>query len=102
MQRYRAAVHVLLSLGARSTEASASRQECGAVCVIGFHNSGTHALVEYVHTFFDVDVYPRMARKKDGILAFDDFILWKHTTPLAPLPLLRRPDVRRCWSPSAT
>ena len=54
---------------------------------MGLHNSGTHALVEHVHAFFDVDMYPRMARKKDGILAFDDLSLWKRTVPLAPLPL---------------
>ena len=54
---------------------------------MGLHNSGAHALIEYVHRFFDVDVYPRMVRKKHGILSFGEFSLWKHTVPLAQLPL---------------
>ena len=53
---YRAAVHVVLSLGAASTTCEATRQQCGTVCVMGLHNSGTHALVGYVKAFFNVDV----------------------------------------------
>ena len=38
---YRAPVHVLLSPGAASTPCEATRQQCGTICVMGLHNSGT-------------------------------------------------------------
>ena len=70
---YRAAVHELLSPRPLHTEAAAPLQaECGAVCVMGMPNSGAHAFVEYVNTYFDVVVYPPMKRKIEGLLAFID------------------------------
>ena len=61
---YRAAVHVVLSPGKPSTRRRATRQDCGTVVVMGLHNSGTHALVEYLNAYFHVDVQPLIAPKK--------------------------------------
>ena len=57
---------------------------------MGLHNSGTHALVEYLRTSFHVDVQPLMAPKKDSIVCIGDFYMWKHTVPVSPLQLPSR------------
>ena len=47
--RYRSAVHVLLNPGrVYSTALPANQGECGTVFVMGLHNSGTLALIEYL------------------------------------------------------
>ena len=65
-------VHVLLFPGGEhSTAPPCSQGACGTVWVFGFHNSGTHALVEYLTELFDVEVQPPLRSKKrlgDGIL----------------------------------
>ena len=53
----------------------------------GAAQSGTHALIEYLNEYFDVDVFPRMAKKNDGIVSSGAFSLWKHTVPGSPLKL---------------
>ena len=75
LDTYRAAVHVVLSPGEPSTRRRATRQDCGTVVVMGLHNAGTHALVDYLNTYFDVDVQPLIARNKHGIVCFGDFYM---------------------------
>ena len=75
---YRAVVYVMSSFGAASTTCEAIGQPCGTE----LHNSGTHALIEYVNAIFNVGVQPAMAKTKTGIVVVSDFRLWKHTVPL--------------------
>ena len=91
--RYRSAVHVLLSPGrVYSTAPPPNQGECGTVFVMGLHNSGTHALIEYLSKYFSVAVHPRMKQKHKGksnagLLLFKTWQLWKHHVPLQTLAL---------------
>ena len=91
--RYRSAVHVLLSPGrVYSTAPPPNQGQCGTVFVMGLHNSGTHALIEYLSKYFSVAVQPRMKQKhrrksNDGLLLFKTWQLWKHHVPLQTLAL---------------
>ena len=91
--RYRSAVHVLLNPGRVYSSAPPPNQgECGTVFVMGLHNSGTHALIEYLSKYFGVAVQPPMKQKfkgkrNDGLLLFDRWQLWKHHVPLRTLAL---------------
>ena len=91
--RYRSAVHVLLNPGrVYSTAAPPIQRQCGTVFVMGLHNSGTHALIEYLSKYFSVAVQPRMKQKhrrksNDGLLLFKTWQLWKHHVPLQTLAL---------------
>ena len=88
---YRPAVHVLLSPGGEHHNAPMCRlHDCGAVLVLGLHNSATHALAEYLTKFFAVQVYPPNRAKKrggDGLLQLGSWKLWKHHVPVAPMAL---------------
>ena len=92
-------VHVLLSPGGEhSTAPPCSQGACGTVWVFGFHNSGTHALVEYLTELFDVEVQPPLRSKKrrgDGLLHVGAWKLWKHNVPLTLMAL----PVGSLWAP---
>ena len=84
-------VHVLFSVGGEHISAPLRSQgDCGTVWVFGFHNSGIHALVEYLNELFDVEVQPPMRTKKrggDGLLHVGGWKLWKHNVPLTRMAL---------------
>ena len=60
--------------------------------MMGLHNSGTHAFIEYLSKYFRVAEQPLMNQKfkgkrNDGLLLFDRWQLWKHHVPLQWLEL---------------
>jgi len=91
--RYRSAVNVLLSPGrVYSTAPPPNQGQCGTVFVMGLHDSGTHAFIEYLSKYFSVAVQPRMKQKhrrksNDGLLLFKRWQLRKHHVPLQTLAL---------------
>jgi len=90
--RFMPCVHVLLDPGASLVPLPELPSAVGrryTVGVMGLHRSGTHALVEYLRRFFDVDHEPQMVKVKgrvdSGTLNWaGGKQIWKHAVPLGP------------------